>query len=97
MIPAQTGTPTTKWSPHAQWALTSSFKIKHRASRSLLRPLTPQNRLYRLKHNQQVKSKRHMLDVVQVELQLLAALSQGCPVAIAHLGPTRQPRPNHMP
>src|SRR6202022_3624694 len=64
--------------------------------RSSLRPSLPNDRLDRLKHDQQVQPKRHGLDVIQIVFQLFAALSQRRSIPVAHLRPSGKPRANHM-
>src|ERR1700678_2525136 len=63
---------------------------------ALLRSLTPNDRLHRLEHDQQVEPKRHVLDVVEIEFKFLAGLSQSCAIAVAHLGPACEAWANHV-
>src|SRR5713101_3595038 len=62
----------------------------------LLRALPAKDRPHRLEHDQQIEPQGHVFDVVQIELQLFAGLSQRRSVSITHLRPSRQSRANHM-
>src|SRR2546428_12143082 len=62
----------------------------------LQRPLSHQYHGDGLKQDSEVKTKRHVLDVIEVVLQLLVRVLDRTPIRVVHLRPTGDPRLHHM-